>query len=378
MALIGTGILEQVGQLCELTSNRLPQHTARRLPLRSPADLMERLLEVVMPVDSRAFDHLEGDLNRHSFFIGDLFAFLQHFPPDLSAQICKVRKFPEEPLRAWNEPHSDALTGLAALVQDVWEHTFGPEAGDDPGILSFIRHLSLRDVLDFGSGIGFFAFPLARDGVRVTCVEPNRVKRRFLRFRCAHRPEGRNITLRFVHRQYGAILAMNVLDHVSKPECTVRMLASHTKTGGLLVCRASFPDDGWHAGGERVRQGVYQELISRYRYTDPPLDSVDETMVFKRRRGTAIPVAKRSGIRLHPAAVLAPAPGLPDLFILTARRFYVSPLLLSSQGAELAKLCRSGKQVGEITELMCRKGAEKAEIRQALREMVRARLLLTR
>lgn len=76
--------------------------------------------------------------------------------------------------------------------------------------------------------------------------------------------------------------------------------------------------------------------------------------------------------------MIAPAPQPAGSFVVTARCFYAGQLVVSSHGAELAMLCRGEKRIGDIEREMDRRGAEPATVRQALNEMMNARLLLVR
>lgn len=267
MASILAVTLEKLRQLSMRVGS--PQVPSKFCHTTSPAQFVGRVGELAAAVEahgSRRCEQVEAGID--VALIEDLFAFLHRLPSRLKEDLDTLALRPsysmEEPRYAWEEPRSDTLVALAALVQDVWEHTFGPEREDAPPLLEYLRRLPMCHALDFGSGAGYFAFALARFGVNVTCVEPGKAKRAFLQFRRSRRPEGKNILFRSPKRQYPAILAINVLDHMLKPEHGVRKLAALTKPGGLLICRAAFQEDGWHTGGVRVRERVYRELMRYY------------------------------------------------------------------------------------------------------------------
>lgn len=347
---------------------------------RSPGALINAAATFAKAVDRAAIESLKKPDSLDTELISDLFAFLADLPRPICRDMQRLAAFSPEPARAWQETRSDSFWKLAALIQDVWEHTFGPEALDDVRILTALRGLEARRALDFGSGAGYFAFRLARAGVQVTCLETNPVKRAFLRFRRARRREGRRIRLRLSERRYDLVLAINVLDHLRNPVRAVRRIASHASVGAALVCRAAFPEDSWHAGGRSLKESVYQELLRHFHYPAQRRQNEHDVILMMRRRAQKPrqPEARgRLTVRLHPAATLAPDPANAQQFILWSPRFYTHPVIVTQEGVALVDLCRRPRTWDQIVRAASELGAPASEVQQALQQLHEAHLILT-
>jgi SAM-dependent methyltransferase len=374
MAGITSIILDKIQQLAG--------HVSRNVALRSsswqdsPSTFIQTLTSLSRQVNCNLFDKIEGPASLNASLISDLFAFLSDLPDFAPPEFNFLKEFPPEPLRGWLEPRSDFFWSLAALIQDVWEHTFGSEAECDPRILKTLLDLNSRRVLDFGSGVGYFAFHLARAGAQVTCLEPNRLKRRFITFRKARCAEGNRIRLSETDQQYDLVLAINVLDHLRSPVGAVRKLASRTILGGALACVAAFPEDGWHTGSVRIRASVYREFMRYFRYPDSTKQP-DLNLILLIRQRSGKKTQKEKLLQLHPAAVLARDPSNIGLFTLFAPRFYVQPLVLTSDGVVLANLCRARRTLDEILWEAQTLGLDAAEVQGAIEKMQDAHLIIT-
>ena len=380
---VGRVALEKLTQLAALVQGETPAE----LPghgVETPGRALDQLLGVASSVVHCADSSSQHRPGIDVHLIEDLFDFLTRLPAGTRREIRRLEAFTPEPAAAWEESRGDRFWSLAALVQDVWEHTFGPEVHADPQILTFLSRIPLGEVLDFGSGAGYFAFRLARREVSVTCVENNLVKRQFLRHRCHRRPEARWISLRPRARRYDTVLAVNVLDHLRDPLAAVRSLARRLRPGGALICQAGFPDDGWHRGGETLRDAMFQELMRHFRYPEPATDPRDETIYLIRRAQSQgerplapiDPSAAAIRVQLHPAAILVPSPQAAEQFVLSVPRFYARALLLTPAGAQLARYCRRPRTVGELCDRMKGRGTAPQEVCVALDMMAQARLLL--
>jgi SAM-dependent methyltransferase len=374
MAGITSIILDKIQQLAGLVGRNVALKSSPGQD--SPSTFIQVLTSLSRQVNCYLVDTIKGPASLNSSLISDLFAFLSDLPDFVPPEINFLKEFPPEPLRGWLEPRSDFFWILAALIQDVWEHTFGSEAECDPRILKTLLELNSRRVLDFGSGVGYFAFHLARAGAQITCLEPNPLKRRFIAFRKARCAEGDRIRLSESDQQYDLVLAINVLDHLRSPVGAVRKLASRTIPGGTLACVAAFPEDGWHTGSVPIRASVYREFMRYFRYPDSTKQP-DLNLILLNRQRSGKKTRKKKLLQLHPAAVLARDPSTTGLFTLFAPRFYVQPLVLTSDGVVLANLCRARRTLDEIICEAQTLGLDAAEVQSAIKKMQDANLIVT-
>jgi SAM-dependent methyltransferase len=376
------GIL--MGKLRQLSGNGGPQSGPDVVFPGGAPVAPTRILETICDLARSAAAQGPQGHDATAGLAADLMGFLAAPPDWIRQAIQLLPSVPPEPASAWEEPSSSTFWRLAALIQDVWEHGSGPETESDPQIIRFLDRQTFETVLDFGSGAGFFAFHLASRGVAVTCIESNPVKRAFLAYRKALRPEGSRISFAAGRRAYDAVLAINVLDHLEDPVAAVGDLARRLRPGGALILRAGFPDDGWHCGSEPVRESLFQELMRHFRHPEPAEDSGDETVLLIRRarsRARPLPASVRSprnGLRarLDPAVRLIPQPGGGDRFVVAAPRFYVRPLLLTGEGAALTRLCAEGRTVAELRAALGEMGVSPRGVAEALEEMARAHLIV--
>lgn len=96
-------------------------------------------------------------------------------------------------------------------------------------------------ILLFGDGPGFDSLYLARAAYQVDYYEPSVLSVRFaeLLFQGAEQPP-RRIAAADEGSPYGAILCLDVLEHVPDPPDTVRTLAGLLRPGGYLIVHAPF------------------------------------------------------------------------------------------------------------------------------------------
>lgn len=103
-----------------------------------------------------------------------------------------------------------------------------------------------RHVLEYGCGIGSFAFMLVREGLRVTACDISRINMEFLQFRISRRAlEGQIQVLPpddalEVARHYDIISCQHVLEHVEDPVALLRRFYRSLKPGGLFTGVAPF------------------------------------------------------------------------------------------------------------------------------------------
>lgn len=90
------------------------------------------------------------------------------------------------------------------------------------------------EILDFGAGAGTLARPLAAEGFRVACVEPDDT----LRARLAGLPAYAELPA----DRFDLIYSFNVLEHIADDSGTVEALRDRLKPGGrLLIYVPAFP-----------------------------------------------------------------------------------------------------------------------------------------
>ena len=362
-------VLEKLAAIAGLGGS---QHHLKYTPL----SFLEEASRIATHGTSAAISIFQKSTKRYNCLARDLFSFLLRLPDWINDSICSLDgQFPSEPLRSWDEPVSHPFWQLAAVVQDVWEHKFGPEALSDKRVFALLDKIPMTHVLDFGAGVGYFAFELARRNISVTCVEQSRVKREFLRHRLAKQSRT-EVSMRARSRLYDVALALNVFDHLRDPVPAVRKVAARLRQGGILVFRADFPEDSWHRGGHSIRAGMYKELMRYFQHSNEHrYDSIDETFVLIRQKRPTRRVTPRR-VRLHPGTTVRPVPNTRDCFVLTAPRFYIRPLVLTNSGIRLANLCREGGTLNEICRLMSGENISKEEVFSALSEMWSANLII--
>jgi SAM-dependent methyltransferase len=373
MAGIGSIVLDKLEQLADVVRPNVS--LLRPRPPESPT----AVLEAVTLFSTRVNDSLPGlsgaEPPLSTALIADLFAFLSDMPSLAPHHLHLCDGFPPEPSRAWLEPRSDFFWTFAALIQDVWEHIFSSEADCDPHIVRSLKELTPHRVLDFGSGVGYFAFHLARAGAQVTCLEPNPLKRRFLAFRRSRWAEGKRIHLSERGQHYDLVIAINVLDHVRSPARALQKLALLTAPGGSLACVAAFPEDGWHSGSASTRELVYRELMRYFQYPDSGRQG-DRGLIVLTRHMNDTANRKRKFLQLHPSAILAPDLTDRQRFILSASRFYVQPLAITSDAVPLVDLCRKRQSRSEIIRQARNMGLDGGEVRRAIDTMEASNLLV--
>lgn len=120
-------------------------------------------------------------------------------------------------------------------------------------ILQTVGDSISADILDFGCGIGIPAFEFARRGHRVTaCDIEGTGTIEFLKWRI--RKYGLPMTLHYTRggvpalggATFGAIIAMDCLEHIPEWRMVLRELAARLQPGGLLFCNNGILDDTTH------------------------------------------------------------------------------------------------------------------------------------
>jgi SAM-dependent methyltransferase len=129
------------------------------------------------------------------------------------------------------------LYELASYEKDAWRAALAQLLG---------KSLRGRHVLEYGCGIGSFAFMLVEEGFRVTASDISERNMNFLKFRIAHRGWGDRINavapadaLR-PSRRYDIITCQHVLEHVEDPVAVLKQFLHCLRPGGLFSGIAPF------------------------------------------------------------------------------------------------------------------------------------------
>jgi len=104
-----------------------------------------------------------------------------------------------------------------------------------------------RQMLDYGGGCGTLAIASAGAGVKTSYLDLPGVLLDFAAFRFRRR----NLPVKVIaakgkeplNRLYDAIACIDVLEHLSRPEDTLRLLAEHVRPGGKLILKVDFEEN---------------------------------------------------------------------------------------------------------------------------------------
>lgn len=140
------------------------------------------------------------------------------------------------------------------VARQVWYNTLNDhKRAMTEFILGTINDSIKTDILDFGCGIGIPAFTFAKRGHRVTaCDLKDTGTLEFLKWRA----KKHGVSLTVVEStggipalggdEYGAIIAMDCLEHIPEWRRTLDELVSRLKPGGVLFCNNGILDDQTH------------------------------------------------------------------------------------------------------------------------------------
>jgi SAM-dependent methyltransferase len=306
----------------------------------------------------------------------DLFNFL--IDSDLLQRIARHRVFPPEPACAATETAAGEFWNLAALIQNVFEHVTEGSPGLEQ-VVSMLTKFQARQVYDLGSGAGHLAFALARSGITVTCTDRNAVARQFLRYRRSKRGFDTAISFRPGSRQYDAITAIQVLDHLADPGGVITCLARRLRPGGLILASASFANDGWHTSDSQTLSKVGRHLNKNFVYRIS--NSADAGLLRMVRRSRDRPRclsrldANSVCVWLDPTATFVQLPNLQNQIAITSPHRYVTPLVVTENGVRLAQACYGGITVTGLLDVMQDLRITRTEVLLALRHLERAGLV---
>jgi SAM-dependent methyltransferase len=101
-------------------------------------------------------------------------------------------------------------------------------------LLRLVRAYALPTdrILDFGAGIGTFSLPLKREGIDVSCVEPD--SKQLQRITGNGVPGFSDLSV-VPDETYDYIFTLNVLEHIEDDQAALRDLARKLKPGGRLL-----------------------------------------------------------------------------------------------------------------------------------------------
>ncbi|MFC1718652.1 class I SAM-dependent methyltransferase [Candidatus Poribacteria bacterium] len=137
-------------------------------------------------------------------------------------------------------------------------------------IMPDIQHPTSLDVLDAGSGAGFFGTRFAESGHRTTLLDPSMEALNVARNRCRGRGYSKRISLvagdveclPFRSGSFDIVVCIFVFSHLSDPDRAMGELRRVLRRRGRLL--VSFENKLWHAiaSGLRERYGEAKSLLS--------------------------------------------------------------------------------------------------------------------
>lgn len=126
---------------------------------------------------------------------------------------------------------------LACYENDEWRSSLAQLLGGK---------LKGRHVLEYGCGIGSFAFMLAREGLQVTACDISDQNLAFLRFRITRRGWEDKVKVAKPEealrpsRRYDVIACQHVLEHVEDPVAVLKKFHHNLRPGGFFTGIAPF------------------------------------------------------------------------------------------------------------------------------------------
>jgi ubiquinone/menaquinone biosynthesis C-methylase UbiE len=160
------------------------------------------------------------------------------------------REWDAAPRRTADEIKDFYRTTQSYLFEHVWWHaTDLKNNAANAEILAYAQSLGARDYLDFGSGVGANAILFARHGFRVTLADISTTMLEFARWRLRRR--GIQAMLIDLNRQslprgqFDFATAVDVFEHLPRPETELKQLSRAMKEGGTLIfnCRAGTDEE---------------------------------------------------------------------------------------------------------------------------------------
>jgi SAM-dependent methyltransferase len=352
-----------------------------RAKLSGPARFLDALQRATMPCPPlQKQDTPPAEMLAHS-----LIAFAAEPPQRLRNALELEEAFRPEPDRAWRENECGAFWKLASLIQDVWEHLQDRVRTVDDVIDSALANLAEPPVCDFGAGAGRFALPLARAGIDVSCIEPNWVKRLFLRSLARREgPQGR-LRIGLAHKRYGTVVAMDVLDHLAAPHHAVEAIAHRLLPGGRMLYRAGFREDGWHQGSGATLDAVYACLRTHF----TPFDRWDGSPHVMTLRKNATPDQAATptvrwpldgdlSLKLDAATLIAAHPHDAGTYVVSSALIPSRPLHLSSEGHTLLELLCTGQPIAAIRHWGNQQHIDAEELNDSLGHLLDCGLICSR
>ena len=242
-------------------------------------------------------------------------------PAALAGAIADLEEYCREPIaviaeRYWAAPKAPAAQSPEALTafyatgdRYLYESTYTEGYADHQRmaqvVVAAVRRWRLTPVLDFGGGGGGLTLALARRGLAVEYADVPGKMTDFVRWRLGR--HGLSVPLHDATQplsagRYRAVLAVDVLEHVSDLVATVRRLLAALQPGGWLIGTHSFmPDDPLHLasshqyGDLKTFDALMQTEGFRYQgrlkpafwgvCLSPKLKGGGNLLVYERRRG---------------------------------------------------------------------------------------------
>lgn len=111
-------------------------------------------------------------------------------------------------------------------------------------LLRVLKQYRIKDVLDFGAGVGADSLLLYKNGISVKYFEPNKLMRDFFRYRCQNR--GIKIPILDSLEESGCIMFIYVIEHLEDPYKTLLELCNYSRY--LLFTQSFGAHDTRHGG----------------------------------------------------------------------------------------------------------------------------------
>ena len=107
-------------------------------------------------------------------------------------------------------------------------------------IVEYAKSKGYIEVLDFGCGTAQPSLQLAEAGKRVSCVDCSETNLKYVKSRFSSRGLVASVSSEVDDKQYDFVICTDVMEHLTKPIETMRMLLSHVKEGGSIAFTIRF------------------------------------------------------------------------------------------------------------------------------------------
>lgn len=279
-----------------------------------------------------------------------LLTFLADSPLSLRALLARgnsILKLPCE--SAWEEPLAGPAVGLAATAQDVWAHCLGPERAEDACVVGLLNELRPQRVLDWGAGCGHFAQAAAAAGAHVDAIEIDPVKQCFLRMRArSRRGEAEIHVVERPQGPYDMLLAINVLDHLQRPDLALPGVLSAMAPRSNVLVVAAFAADGWHCCNPELAVACASTLNQQFRLADRWFERAPYLNHWQ--RGYAIATPKMAAACLAASTRIDRESSNEGRILVRSPRFFARACELSIEGARLAAALNGRRTIVDLAD----------------------------